>query len=163
MNKHRLLIIEPSIDQALAIKTWVKQSNSNIELYIAHTMLDSIDLLSEIDINAILLDLELPDFQGVEPIARIRMIEPNIPIVVITGSIIDDKVLKQTKITYDLVEYVIKPIPLSHLMIYITNALLSEIKIPRFNTEYINRECASISIAEFVVKSLLKSHKILQP
>lgn len=84
-----LLHIEDSVmDAHLINKSLCNIKNSNEDYKIKHvlTLHDALFQLKEgCNYNAILLDLGLPDGQGVKNIEVIKTIQPNIPIIVVTG------------------------------------------------------------------------------
>ena len=51
----------------------------------ATTLAEAKTLLARQAVDAVLLDLSLPDSQGLETIGRLAVVAPNVPIVVLTG------------------------------------------------------------------------------
>lgn len=88
----RLLLIEDSDIDAMFV-TRLLQSNPKLAFKIDHatTLADALILLREIDFDASLVDLHLPDAVELEAFEQIRALDARIPIVVFTGS--DDESL----------------------------------------------------------------------
>lgn len=88
----RLLLIEDSNIDAMFV-TRLLQSNPEIRFEIDHatTLADALVLLREIEFDASLVDLHLPDAVELEAFEQIRALDARIPIVVFTGS--DDESL----------------------------------------------------------------------
>ncbi len=83
----RLLLIEDSDIDAMFV-TRLLQSNPKITFKIDHatTLADALVLLREIEFDASLVDLHLPDAVELEAFEQIRALDARIPIVVFTGS-----------------------------------------------------------------------------
>jgi two-component system response regulator HydG len=86
-SKPRILIVddEPSIRSAL--ERWF-----NIRGFVADQAADGMEALEKIQqapFDIITMDLDMPRMSGIEAIARIREMQPEIPIVVLTGFIRD--------------------------------------------------------------------------
>lgn len=83
----RLLLIEDSNIDAMFV-TRLLQSNPEITFEIDHatTLADALVLLREIEFDASLVDLHLPDAVELEAFEQIRALDARIPIVVFTGS-----------------------------------------------------------------------------
>ena len=89
----RLLLIEDSDIDAMFV-TRLLQSNPKITFKIDHatTLADALVLLREIEFDASLVDLHLPDAVELEAFEQIRALDARIPIVVFTGS--DDETVR---------------------------------------------------------------------
>ena len=83
----RLLLIEDSNIDAMFV-TRLLQSNPELTFEIDHatTLADALVLLREIEFDASLVDLHLPDAVELEAFEQIRALDARIPIVVFTGS-----------------------------------------------------------------------------
>jgi C4-dicarboxylate-specific signal transduction histidine kinase len=56
------------------------------DLHVARTLQQGLDRLAKGDVDVVLLDLHLPDSQGVETVVRLRQGDPDVPVVVLTGA-----------------------------------------------------------------------------
>jgi len=88
----RILLVEDSASDALFLQTTLdgrypgQYATTN-----AATFAEAKALLARQAADAVLLDLSLPDSQGLETIGRIAALAPNVPIVVLTG-LADEKI-----------------------------------------------------------------------
>jgi len=85
-NTINILLIEDNPDDANLIKTLLTISGGN-EFNIKHALCltEGIKLLSTGNVGLILLDLWLPETQGLETLDRVHSIDPETPIVVLTA------------------------------------------------------------------------------
>src|SRR5499426_3425480 len=79
-----LLIEDEAIDAELVRRTLAAKAGESPRLHLAPTLAAGIDRLAKGDIDAVLLDLNLPDSAGVDTVARLRERDGAIPIVVFT-------------------------------------------------------------------------------
>jgi CheY-like chemotaxis protein len=89
MSKHmptRLLLVEDNPGDARMIREMLNDQDSYAtQLTLVESMSDAERRLSKGDIDIILLDLGLPDAQGLEAVHRAQAAAPRIPLVVLTG------------------------------------------------------------------------------
>ncbi len=82
---------------------------------------ESIDLLSEIQPSLVLLDIAMPEMDGIETLRRIRDIRPEMPIIMVTGHGTIDTAVKTVKMgAYD---FLVKPPQLDHLILVVQHGL----------------------------------------
>lgn len=82
----RILLIEDNSGDARLIKEMLKDVHQlSIELEHADSLSFGTERLTKGGIDLVLLDLSLPDSQGVETLARLRKAFADIPVVVLTG------------------------------------------------------------------------------
>ncbi len=84
------------------------------QVYVAHTGKEAMKLLTEKKyIDAILLDLMLPDISGVDLLKNIRDLNKNVPVIIITGSDDINNAIQTLKGGAD--DYVLKPFGLREI------------------------------------------------
>lgn len=81
----RILLIEDNPGDALLVREYLSDADPSIELIHTTNLKDSVAILKENNIDAILLDLSLPDAQGLETVHKVRALAPHHPIVVLSG------------------------------------------------------------------------------
>ena len=81
----KVLIVEDVPQQALLIEGFLKMADSNAEAEILDTLSAAQDYLEETPVDAIFLDLGLPDGEGLEVILSIQEVAPDSPIIVLTA------------------------------------------------------------------------------
>lgn len=90
----RILLIEDNANDALAIKIMLESADFPFKLEKADTLKSGLDILSEKQIDVILLDLGLPDSKGLNTFVNLFDEYPDIPIVMYTGLEDEDIAIK---------------------------------------------------------------------
>jgi diguanylate cyclase (GGDEF)-like protein/PAS domain S-box-containing protein len=111
MNKtgiKRLLLVEDNPGDARLLREMIHSpdGSSNTELTHVESLLDAERYLSEREVDVVLLDLGLPDSQGIVAVRRAQAVAPRIPLVVLTGS--DDESLAIQALQEGAQDYLIK-------------------------------------------------------
>ncbi|MGH1576485.1 response regulator [Planktotalea sp.] len=111
-DTQHLFLLEDNIDLASLIQSYF--GNLGYTLDCAHNIQNALEVLEHSDVtyDAMMLDLVLPDGNGIQVASSASKKMPNIPIVFMTGY--GDEVLKNSKIDHDY-ELVQKPFVLSNL------------------------------------------------
>ncbi|MGB4467277.1 MAG: diguanylate cyclase [Azovibrio sp.] len=81
----RILLIEDNPGDARLIREILRDSDTPVSLETAETLKDGFTRLENDRFDAILLDLTLPDSQGLETVLRMRQQAPEFPIIILTG------------------------------------------------------------------------------
>lgn len=79
----RVLLVEDNDDDALLIRETLAETTVKIQH--AERLSAALEQLDKGGVDAVLLDLSLPDAQGLDSIGRMRIQAPGVPIVVLTG------------------------------------------------------------------------------
>ena len=79
----RVLLVEDSDDDALLIRETL--SETTVKIQRAERLSVALEQLRDGGVDAVLLDLSLPDTHGLDTIGRVRIQAPGVPIVVLTG------------------------------------------------------------------------------
>src|SRR4029434_10513046 len=91
----RALLIEDNPDDACLLGEALNEArDASIELVHVEQLTEAANLLKATAFDVILLDLSLPDSQGIETVLRMQTEAPAIPIIVLTG-LDDDNVALQ--------------------------------------------------------------------
>ena len=103
----RLLLVEDSAGDARLLREMIDESgNLAIEMAHAATMQEAERCLEQSAIDVVLLDLGLPDAQGLEAVRRARRAAPRIPLVVVTS--LDDESLALEALQAGAEDYLVK-------------------------------------------------------
>jgi signal transduction histidine kinase len=102
-----ILLIEDNLGDARLLREMVnEQSAHGIELTHVDCLKAAEKHLSVHSVDIILLDLGLPDSQGLEAIRRVHAAAPRVPLVVLTG--LDDELLAEQALQEGAQDYLIK-------------------------------------------------------
>jgi two-component system, NtrC family, response regulator AtoC len=74
--------------------------------------------------NAILLDINLPDATGTQTLDQLRILRPNVPIIVVTANADED--LARETLTRGAFDYVVKPFDMDRIGQVLEAALASQ-------------------------------------
>jgi PAS domain S-box-containing protein len=85
----RVLVVDGGTDDAIA--TWKRLSGPRLSLQVAERLSDALSLLASASVDVVLLNLSLPDSQGLATLRELRGRHPHVPVVVVTGD--DDEEL----------------------------------------------------------------------
>jgi len=82
-----ILLVEDNPGDALLVQEMLLDADEEgFVLHRAETLLDALDKLAQYEVDAILLDLNLPDSQGLETFTSMKLHAPGVPIVLLTGN-----------------------------------------------------------------------------
>jgi diguanylate cyclase (GGDEF)-like protein/PAS domain S-box-containing protein len=102
-----LLLVEDNAGDARLIGEMLKeQETHHTQLMHVERLSDAEQRLAEFPIDIILLDLGLPDFQGLAAVQRAQVIAPHIPLVILTG--MDDEAFASQALQEGAQDYLIK-------------------------------------------------------
>src|SRR5271169_2235532 len=102
-----VLAIEDNADDAELIRRMlVKVSEPSFTFVQALRLSDGLQVLRESSVDIVLLDLKLPDSDGMDSVIEIRRQSPTIPIIVFTG--LDDDEVALNALHLDVQDYLTK-------------------------------------------------------
>ncbi|HMM12666.1 MAG TPA: response regulator [Bacteroidales bacterium] len=109
---HKILVVEDDLQNYQLIE-FVAGKN-NIEVYWAKNGLESIELCKQHDdFSLILMDVKMPLMDGFEATRKIRVLRPEVPIVMITGFVNQDSL--RMAVAAGCNDYLSKPMGISQL------------------------------------------------
>jgi serine phosphatase RsbU (regulator of sigma subunit) len=80
-----LLLVEDDRADALLVEELIADTAANIDFVWSHSMADTESKLAAARPDCVLLDLNLPDADGIDALHRMGKLDPTIPIIVLTG------------------------------------------------------------------------------
>src|SRR3990172_1123997 len=119
MSGETILIVddEESVRKSLADV----MRDEGYEVVSAASGREGLDLLHEAQPSLALLDIAMPEMDGIETLRRIREIRPDMPVVMVTGHGTIETAVKTTKMgAYD---FIVKPPELQHLMLVVKHGI----------------------------------------
>jgi diguanylate cyclase (GGDEF)-like protein len=81
----QLLIVEPDDASAARIESLLRNAGARFSTHRASELHEALEYLERGGVDVILLDLDLPDCQGIETFERLRAFAPTVPAVVLTA------------------------------------------------------------------------------
>lgn len=110
-----------------------------------HTARDGLQELARRPVDLVLLDLKLPDGEGLEVLQEIRKVDEHLPVIVLTGHAAVDSAVRAMKLgAYDYLE---KPINLAQLSSSVADALNSSRRRPSIEPDVPGEPEAGTDIA----------------
>lgn len=106
-EKVKILLIEDNPDDVILIKKLLNcVPRFEYELELATTLLKACEILNLKSVDAVLIDLGLPDSQGYASFSRIHKHAPEVPIIIITG--LDNEVIAMKAVREGAQDYLVK-------------------------------------------------------
>jgi two-component system cell cycle sensor histidine kinase/response regulator CckA len=102
-----ILLIEDNRGDARLLSEMLEEQDShNAEVMHVESMVDAERYIAQHNVDIVLLDLGLPDTQGLEAVRRARAAAPNVPLVVLTG--LNDESLAVQTLQKGAQDYLVK-------------------------------------------------------
>jgi PAS domain S-box-containing protein len=103
----RVLVVEDDAIDRMQLERLLASTSLHVaQVKCANRLSVAFDLLKESDFDVLLLDLGLPDSQGIESIMQIQTRAPDVPIIVMSG--LDDEKTATTAVQKGVQDYLIK-------------------------------------------------------
>lgn len=115
----RILIIDDDKDICLVLSKFLTKNNYEVD--VAHRGDEGLKLLRTHDFTLILCDYRLPDFTGVEMLRKIKLLQPSVAVIIITGYS-DVRTAVET-FRYGANDYVTKPLYPDELLVTIKETI----------------------------------------
>ena len=101
-----VLIIEDNPGDVALIRTMLGQRGAVVELLSASRLADGLARLDANDVDLVLVDLSLPDSDGLDTLTRVQEHAPALPVVVLTGT--DDEAIGIEAVQRGAQDYLVK-------------------------------------------------------
>lgn len=133
-----ILLVEDNPGDARFIREMLVEAGSDrFKLILANSLATGLKTLTKKDIDVVLLDLGLPDSQGLETLTTVREHASDVPIVVLTG--LDDEELAMKAVRAGAQDYLVKGrtegVPLVRAIRYATERKRAEEELRQLNEE----------------------------
>jgi Flp pilus assembly CpaE family ATPase len=103
----KVLLVEDNAVSAQLAKAMLAHADTSVfEVRTAESLMDALDLLGNGRFDVILLDLSLPDSDGIGTLTTIRVHAPHVPVLVLTGS--DNEALANSALQHGAQDYIVK-------------------------------------------------------
>lgn len=115
----RILVIDDEERMCWALERAL--NHEGYQVVTATRGLQGIEMALETEPSAVILDLKMPDIDGIEVLKRLKSINPNIPVIMITAHGTIETAIEAMKI--GATDYIIKPFKLDELKVQVKQAL----------------------------------------
>ncbi len=122
MSKERILWADDEIDLLKPHILFLE--NKGYEVETVTNGRDAIDALSNQIFNLIILDENMPGISGLEALQRIKILQPNVPVIMITKS--EEEDIMNQAIGSEIADYLIKPVNPMQILLSIKKNLHSD-------------------------------------
>jgi two-component system, OmpR family, response regulator ResD len=117
---HRILIVDDEHEICRILSEYLKLKG--FETVVAYSGEDALKILKKKNIDLMILDIRMPDIDGVGVLKELRKYDEKLPVIVLTGSqILSEHESEMSALKYN--ELLVKPVEFSKLLEKI-NALL---------------------------------------
>ena len=122
MSKERILWADDEIDLLKPHILFLQNKGYDVETVTNGR--DAIDALTNQIFNLIILDENMPGISGLEALQRIKIMQPNVPVIMITKS--EEENIMNQAIGSEIADYLIKPVNPMQILLSIKKNLHSE-------------------------------------
>jgi len=119
--KSKILIIEDEAAIRRVLSKIISEENENYIVEEAEDGLIGVDMITKSDYDLVLCDIKMPKMDGVEVLERIKVLKPEIPMVMISGHGDLDTAVNTMRL--GAFDYISKPPDLNRLLNTVRNAL----------------------------------------
>ena len=141
MSKERILWADDEIDLLKPHIMFLQ--NKGYEVETVTNGRDALDMLSNQIFNLIILDENMPGISGLEALQRIKILQPNVPVIMITKS--EEEDIMNQAIGSEIADYLIKPVNPNQILLSIKKNLHSDALITEKVTGDYQQEFMRIS------------------
>ncbi len=141
MSKERILWADDEIDLLKPHILFLE--NKGYEVETVTNGRDALDALSNQIFNLIILDENMPGISGLEALQRIKIMQPNVPVIMITKS--EEEDIMNQAIGSEIADYLIKPVNPMQILLSIKKNLHSDALITEKVTGDYQQEFMRIS------------------
>jgi len=121
-QESKILIVDDDKNVTFFLEKFLKQKGY-AQIQIVTTGEEALKVIQEDNIKLVLLDIRLPDIDGVEVLRKIKRINKDISVIMITA-FPDEKIAKDA-IAEGACDYIIKPFDLAYLKASVDNKIRS--------------------------------------
>ncbi|MFH1678178.1 MAG: response regulator [Candidatus Omnitrophota bacterium] len=86
----KVMVVDDEKDFLFTMEYWLKSKGYNVKT--AGNGFEALELIKDFNPNIILLDINMPGIDGVETLRRIREFNKDVPVIIITAYIGEDRV-----------------------------------------------------------------------
>lgn len=118
MNEFKVLLVDDETD---FVETLVKRLRKRkLEVRSASSGQKALDLLGEAPCDVVVLDVKMPDMDGIETLRRIKKIAPSVEVIMLTGHANVEVAIQGMEL--GAFDYLMKPIDIDDLLYKLQDA-----------------------------------------
>jgi diguanylate cyclase (GGDEF)-like protein len=106
MEGVRILVVEDNPGDAALLRRYLRTASVAAEIAHVERLSDALELLRDQSPDIVLLDLSLPDSQGLATFGEVRVRRPDLPVIVLTG--LDDQEIATEAVKAGAQDYLVK-------------------------------------------------------
>lgn len=107
----RILVVDDEIEYCNILKNYLVKKNYEVD--IALNGKEAVKKVETMKPHIVFLDIVMPEMNGTEVLIRIKEIDPNIKVIMLTA--LSDEELKKNALGFGADEYILKPIDLKYI------------------------------------------------
>jgi DNA-binding response OmpR family regulator len=120
----KILVVDDEVKMCFTLTKLFELSNYSVA--VAHNGLEALDKVDSFRPHCILLDIRMPQMNGVEVLKRVKQEHPEIVVIMTTAVVTEESRAECLKI--GAAEYLIKPIDFKELLAIIKNRIEQAVK-----------------------------------
>ena len=122
MKRIQLLLVDDEHDFLAA---YVRRfARRNVDIYTANGGQETLEIIRNIPLDAIVLDVMMPGMNGIETLRRIKEIAPDLPVILLSGHADSTALLEGMK--YGAFDYLLKPVGTDELYQKVLDAVRAQ-------------------------------------
>ncbi|MEW6158137.1 MAG: response regulator [Verrucomicrobiota bacterium] len=119
MKKH-ILVVDDEAPIRELLESYFKRQGYQVS--VAASGNEAVTLANENPLDVIILDIVLPDTDGLELLGNLKTTHPNLPVIIMTGIGFDEELLQEARLK-GAAGYVSKTLPLEQLLMEVHRIL----------------------------------------
>ncbi|WP_319543264.1 response regulator [uncultured Pseudodesulfovibrio sp.] len=125
MQKIKLLLVDDEKDFLTVYARRFVRRNADITL--ASSGQEAIDKIRAIDFDVVILDVMMPEMNGIETLRRIKAIKPELPVIILTGHANSQTMIEGMDI--GAFDFLLKPVGTDELYFRVLDAVRSKHRV----------------------------------
>lgn len=152
MNKPIVLVVDDKLSAREAYRQMLK---NDYDVILKGNGVEALELIKQCPPHAVLLDIKMPDMDGIEVLKKIKEIHPEVEVIMVTAYASLETAKEAMK--YGAMEYLIKPAGIKEVRDAVKKAVSRRIRKARFDEKLLMLLCFTRSVT-----SLLDERKVLE-
>ncbi|MFC1807549.1 response regulator [Candidatus Omnitrophota bacterium] len=124
VEKLKILVVDDEPDASDLFKDLFTKKDYDVEC--ASSGPEAMEIVDKIKIDVVLLDIRMPVMDGIEALAKLKQMKPNLPVVMLTAYGYDDNLISRA-LELGATGYISKNLPLTQI-VHTFETLLAAVK-----------------------------------